>query len=108
MSEEPKPCPFCGIEPKVIAFHIDTMITCSNGCLTFDIHSTEEETVAAWNRLAVVPEGWKVVPEEPTERWELNLIATTGMPPKWAHGAIASVLEEAPTLGNTAPDPQED
>jgi hypothetical protein len=34
---------------------------------------TKPEAIAAWNHLAVVPDGWRLVPEEPTEKMEVAI-----------------------------------
>lgn len=76
MSEELKPCPFCG-EADLLGFEQNkqgwVVVACKNcGASGSNGRSTTEiEAAAFWNRRAqpaaqAVPEGWKLVPVEPT------------------------------------------
>jgi hypothetical protein len=70
MSVEPKPCPFCGGEPEPIknkAIPSATAFGCGNCGTCGPFSDSRNDGAAAWNRLAYVPEGWRVVPEELTE-----------------------------------------
>ena len=86
-ADEIKPCPFCGAggdriiiqeqEPHKHAFatfmpdhHGSATIECA-GCNIGMVEDTKEKVIAAWNRRApaasgATPEGWKLVPVEPT------------------------------------------
>ena len=57
MSDELKPCPFCGGEPRWAAtpFENDFQIDCGNqACpvVVFSCRGTEPEAIAAWNTRA--------------------------------------------------------
>lgn len=68
-----EPCPFCGASVDM-NYHKPTesfYVACSEcSAHTCDHGAEEAEAAAAWNRRApkasAVPEGWKLVPMEPT------------------------------------------
>ena len=63
--EELKPCPFCGSPPKDgMGYNYHKVYCSSLACPMSDTYFTKKE----WNvrKAQAVPEGWKLVPIEPT------------------------------------------
>lgn len=57
-----KPCPFCGGEAKMMYACGEYFIGCENKCP--QMHSGEEQTIEAWNRRSLEPEGEDKVCDE--------------------------------------------
>jgi hypothetical protein len=71
MSEEPKPCPFCRSEAQAGHYMAEGhYYQCSNTIcgLIGPFGMSQKEALAAWDSIAVVPEGWRVVPENADEK----------------------------------------
>jgi Lar family restriction alleviation protein len=68
MSNELKPCPFCGGKADIDApASIERLVYCK-GCYASIAEDATPKAIAAWNRRApAVPNGWKLVPVEPTD-----------------------------------------
>ena len=69
------PCPFCGGEAEIWRASADpkrpAWVGCMGRCavLVSREYETTEEAIAAWNRRTppAVPDGWVMVPREPTD-----------------------------------------
>ena len=51
MSEELKPCPFCGGEAEIVQVHKNVYVRCRKcGALAGDVSFKEKVAIAAWNK----------------------------------------------------------
>lgn len=69
MTEELKPCPFCGSDDvEALDMEGKHYVACYDCALEGPFHDSRAEAVAAWNRRAAIaaPPGWVQVPVEPT------------------------------------------
>lgn len=83
MSEELKPCPFCGEHVELKKDGALNFVVCmggssckDSGLVMFFSDAEREEAIAAWNSRAqpaaqAVPEGWKLVPVDISQRMVL-------------------------------------
>ncbi|MCT9017130.1 Lar family restriction alleviation protein [Cupriavidus gilardii] len=115
---ELKPCPFCGCHAIVMRSNplndMEHTIKCEDcpGGAQF-VSSTAEQAIAAWNRRATdgqragVPEGWKLMPQEPA--YEM-LCALSGQWHSNRHEVARRIYKEllaaapTPPASDTAPD----
>lgn len=105
-SVELKPCPFCGGEAFSRGFR---RLECRS-CGAEGPSGTKDAAIAAWNRRAPSPEGWALVPREPTE--EMILAACPDRPPTYtgAHVAweqrVGSYVAAYRAMVSAAPSPE--
>lgn len=69
MSDELKPCPFCGFGAvHHYEYEIGWCVICAASGCTCEIsdYQTQDEATAAWNKRQETPAGWKLVPTEAT------------------------------------------
>jgi Lar family restriction alleviation protein len=52
MTEELKPCPFCGGEARL---HDENFILCDECCTEGNLYTDPSDAIAAWNRRATPP-----------------------------------------------------
>jgi hypothetical protein len=120
---QPKRCPFCGGEGLSFGHKENGISTSGTWYPPFFVRCSNEqcrligpkkkhpqEAVAAWNRLAYVPEGWRVVPEEPTDKQKSKggNFGWDAPGKKTARIVYREMIAAAPPLGNETSQPEED
>ncbi len=118
---ELKPCPFCGHSAALESVGADHFVMCDGCCAesarwqspTGDAESAKRRAVESWNRRATdgqrdaargVPEGWKLVPVEPTDEMRLAAWIAWKTHDGQLDSKMQAALREAIASAPTPPD----
>ena len=103
---ELKPCPFCGGDPYIAEFSTGWHVECPNDECThkpalWDMFHMEEQAIKVWNTRHI-PEGYKLVPIEPTKAmlkasekvWEIDCFGSKMAWPSDIYKAMLVAADE--------------
>ncbi len=99
------PWPFCGGEARM---HPNNWLSCTLCNIFTDIHDTQSEALAHWNRRATppaaVPDGWVLVPKEPTQEMTDCVAGYFDFQTNSAANAYRAMISAAPAAPTEASD----